>query len=365
MIRQREKQIRRPTGLKVWIDLENSPHVLFFKPVISELGNLGHTVVTTARHFCNTTALVHAKGFVANAIGVGYDRGRTEMLKQCFWFSRVMQLRKFALGQRFDVAVSHGSRTQAVASRWLGIPIFTTMDYEYGDLRAFRNVRCFMIPDIVPVRPFVRAGISAAAIQRYQGLKEDVYLADFRPSKNIRAILGVSKNEILITFRPASDSAHYLRHSGSSLQHVLLDRLLSMAGVHVFLLPRTERQRKMFTVRYGGRSNLQIASEVVDGPSLIYESDLVVSGGGTMVREAAVLGVPAVSCFEGRLGAVDQYLATAGKLVVIRNQNDLSAVKPIKRFCRTTQGSKTRPLVSIVQGICDAVGLRSDGLNSH
>jgi len=343
---------KAPEGLKVWIDLENSPHVLFFKPVISELQNLGHTVVTTARDFCNTSALVRATGLVAKAIGAGYDRGRTEMLKQCFWFCRVMQLRKFALAHGFDVAVSHGSRTQAVAAHWLGIPTFTTTDYEYGDLRAFRDVKCFMIPDVVPSRPFVSAGISAAAIRHYQGLKENVYLSDFRPAKNIRVTLGISKKQILVTFRPASDNAHYLSGSKLSLQHVLLDHLLSRTGVHVLLLPRTARQRKMFMGKYAGRSNLQIACEVIDGPSLIYESDLVVSGGGTMVREAAVLGVPAVSCFEGKLGAVDQYLVESGKLIAIRSQNDLCAIKPIKRIRRPTPESKTRPLVSIVRGIC-------------
>ena len=348
------KANKAPEGLKVWIDLENSPHVLFFKPVISELQNLGHTVVTTARHFCNTSALVHATGLVAKAIGAGYDRGRTEMLKQCFWFSRVMQLRKFALAHRFDVAVSHGSRTQAVASHWLGIPTFTTTDYEYGDLRAFRDVKCFMIPDVVPARPFVSAGISAAAIRRYQGLKENVYLSDFRPAKNIRVTLGISKKQILVTFRPASDNAHYLRDSKLSLQHVLLDQLLSRTGVHVLLLPRTARQRKVFMEKYARRRALQIAQDILDGPSLIYESDLVVSGGGTMVREAAVLGVPAVSCFEGRLGAVDQYLVNSGRLIAIRNQNDLCAIKPVKRIRRPTPESKNRPLVSIIQGICAA-----------
>ena len=348
------KANKAPEGLKVWIDLENSPHVLFFKPVIPELENLGHTVVTTARHFCNTSALVHAKGLVAKAIGSGYDRGRTEMLKQCFWFSRVMRLRKFALSHRFDVAVSHGSRTQAVASRWLGIPTFTTTDYEYGDLRAFRDVKCFMIPDVVPARPFVSAGISAAAIRHYQGLKENVYLSDFRPAKNIRVTLGISKKQILVTFRPASDNAHYLSGSKLSLQHVLLDQLLSRTGVHVVLLPRTARQRKVFMEKYVGRRALQIAQDILDGPSLIYESDLVVSGGGTMVREAAVLGVPAVSCFEGRLGAVDQYLVNSGKLIAIRNQNDLCAIKPVKRIGRPTPESKNRPLVSIIQGICSA-----------
>jgi uncharacterized protein len=158
----------------------------------------------------------------------------------------------------------------------------------------------------------------------------------------------------LVTFRPASDNAHYLRDSQLSLQHVLLDHLLSRTGVHVLLLPRTSRQRKMFTEKYARRRNLQIACEVVDGPSLICESDLVVSGGGTMVREAAVLGVPAVSCFEGKLGAVDQYLVNSGKLMAIRNQNDLCAIKPIKRIRRPTPESRNRPLVSIIQGICAA-----------
>ena len=127
-----------------------------------------------------------------------------------------------------------------------------------------------------------------------------------------------------------------------------------MTGVHVLLLPRTERQRKMFARRYAGWNTLQVARDVIDGPSLIYESDLVVSGGGTMVREAAVLGVPALSCFEGRLGAVDQYLATAGKLVVIRNQNDLCSVNPSKLIRRPAFASKTRALASIVTGICAA-----------
>lgn len=324
--------------------------------MIRELQSLGHAVDITTRHFCNTIALARAKGVAAKTIGAGYDRGRIEILKQSFWFLRVMQLRQFASARRFDVAVSHGSRTQAVAARSLGLSTFAATDYEHADLRAFRKTNCFMIPDVVPANPFVSAGISADAIRRYEGLKEDVYLADFRPSTNIRAGLGISSSQILVTFRPASDNAHYLNHSKTSLQYLLLNRLLRMTGVHVLLLPRTERQRKMFATQYAGWSSLQIARAILDGPSLIYESDLVVSGGGTMVREAAVLGVPAVSCFEGRLGAVDQYLVRAGKLVVIRNQSDLCEVKPIKRVRRPTQRPNTSPLASIVEGICEAVG---------
>jgi hypothetical protein len=211
-----------------------------------------------------------------------------------------------------------------------------------------------MIPDVVPARPFLNAGISADTIQRYHGLKEHVYLTDFRPSNDIRAGLGISAKQILVTFRPASENAHYLPPRESLLQHLLLDRLLGTAGVHVVLLPRTERQRLMFRAKYAGRSGLQIPREVVDGPSLIHASDLVVSGGGTMAREAAVLGIPAVSCFEGRMGAVDEYLVSSGKLVAIGNRRDVCAVKPVKRIRHPVPPSKTRPLVAIVNGICAA-----------
>jgi hypothetical protein len=51
--------------------------------------------------------------------------------------------------------------------------------------------------------------------------------------------------------------------------------------------------------------------------NLIWHSDLVVSGGGTMNREAAALGVPAFSIFRGPLAAVDRHLEAQGRLVLL------------------------------------------------
>jgi predicted glycosyltransferase len=49
----------------------------------------------------------------------------------------------------------------------------------------------------------------------------------------------------------------------------------------------------------------------------------VISGGGTMNREAAALGVPVYSIFRGKIGAVDQYLADHGRLTLIETVDDL------------------------------------------
>ena len=56
---------------------------------------------------------------------------------------------------------------------------------------------------------------------------------------------------------------------------------------------------------------------------MIWHSDLVISGGGTMNREAAALGVPVYSIFRGKIGAVDRYLAKQGRLILIENAEEV------------------------------------------
>jgi hypothetical protein len=88
-----------------------------------------------------------------------------------------------------------------------------------------------------------------------------------------------------------------------------LDRLLATEGVQTVVLPRTDGQREAL------RERPAIVPELpVDGPSLISASDVVVSAGGTMNREAVALGVPAYTTFAGKLGAVDARLIDDGRL---------------------------------------------------
>src|SRR5258706_15207527 len=68
---------------------------------------------------------------------------------------------------------------------------------------------------------------------------------------------------------------------------------------------------------------MRIPEKIVDGLSLIWYSDPVVSGGGTMNREAAALGVPVYSIFRGKSGAVDRHLQKEGKMVLIETSADV------------------------------------------
>ena len=70
---------------------------------------------------------------------------------------------------------------------------------------------------------------------------------------------------------------------------------------------------------------LPAGSRVVE---FVYEATpfwrgLVVSGGGTMNREAASLGVPVYSIFRGKIGAVDEHLSQQGRMVLIKAVRDV------------------------------------------
>jgi predicted glycosyltransferase len=59
---------------------------------------------------------------------------------------------------------------------------------------------------------------------------------------------------------------------------------------------------------------------------LCFYSDLVISAGGTMNREAAILGTPVYSTFSGSMPAVDEQLIKMGRMFHINQQTDLTTI---------------------------------------
>lgn len=340
-------------SLRIWIDLANSPHVLFFRPIIRELEKRGHSVVVTARNFANTLALVRATGIGARRIGGGHDASRNVLLKQVHHFTRTFRLMVFARG-RFDVAASHLSYTQAAAAWRLGIPTFGAIDYEHKTLGTFRHTRCLMVPSVIPPAAFEKWGISRRCVRPYDGLKEHVYLEGFRPAVDVRKRLGIGAHQRLVSFRPIADHAEYGNGDGNGVQRGLLEHFAAEKDVCVLILPRTKRQVLELQPLVRELRALRLMRETVDGPSLICASDLLVTGGGTMLREAAVLGVPAVSCFLGPLGAVDRWLAGEGKVIFVRRVEDLQRIRLERRAPQPPPEVNGTVLRQIVQGICDA-----------
>ena len=121
----------------VWIDIDNSPHVLIFRPIIAELQKQGVIVIITARDFAQTIQLLDL--YQISFIKIGRHGGKNKILKILNLFHRVYQLYKFAHHRSFDIAISHGSRTQVVTAKILGIPSILMLDYEYTESKLFKT----------------------------------------------------------------------------------------------------------------------------------------------------------------------------------------------------------------------------------
>jgi uncharacterized protein len=98
---------------------------------------------------------------------------------------------------------------------------------------------------------------------------------------------------------------------------------------------------------------LLIPKQVLDGLNLIWHSDLVISGGGTMNREAAALGVPVYSIFRGTIGAVDHFLSGEHRLVLLESPADLAPKLKVQRRDRTLlhTASKDQTLQAVTHEI--------------
>ncbi len=297
---------------RIWIDLTNSPHVLIFKPLMKLFDEREYQVKVTAREFAQTVPLLDLFGIDYTLIG--RHRGKSLLRKALGLMTRSRQLHHWAEGQGFVLAVSHGSNDLALAAFRMGIPHVTMQDYEFNTASHrvnFRLSRRILFPDCVDPETLAAFGATPDKLVQYPGLKEEYYLHGFQPDESVLEKLGIDRSRVLVTVRPPATLATYHRFENPLFDEVL-SYLAAQGNVTTVVLPRTEEQRTNIASRK--LENTIVTSGAVDGQSLVYLSDLVVSAGGTINREAAALGVPAYTIFAGRIGGVDQSLMTEGKL---------------------------------------------------
>jgi hypothetical protein len=327
-LRQRKIPALQQFRGKIWIDLDNSPHVPFFNPIINELNSRGYEVFVTARDCSQTCGLADLFAIKYKRIGRHY--GKNKVFKVTGTVYRALQLSRAVTGDKPTLAVSHGSRAQMLSALMLNVPSLVIMDYEH--VRGFIRPTWIMVPEIISDGAIRH---DREHILRYPGIKEDVYVPFFSPAPGIRYELGIEENALLVTIRPHATEAHYHNPQSEKLFLAAVNYLGNQDNVKMVILPRYDAQRLNLINEWPEwcrNGKIVIPEHPVDGLNLIWASDFVISGGGTMNREAAALGVPVYSIFRGKIGAVDKYLSERGRLIMLENKADIpKKIKLIKR----------------------------------
>jgi predicted glycosyltransferase len=312
--------------VRVWIDITAPAHVLVFRPLIKILRGRGDEVAVTARDYAQTLQLLELHGLKADEV-VGRHGGRSRLQKARQMTHRLGALRRWARSRDFDVALAHGSHELTISARRLGIPSSTTFDYEFATLQHQLGCRAatrVVVPAAIPPERLRPYGVRPPKLVQYPGLKEEYYLADFKPDRSLLERLGVDPARVLVVLRPPPDVSLYHRHSNPLFPQTL-QHLGRSEDVQAVVLPRTEEQREY--VRGLELPSVIVPDGAVEAQSLIALADLVVSAGGTMNREAAALGVPVYTTYGGRLGGVDEELIRDGRLKPLTDPRALELTK--------------------------------------
>jgi predicted glycosyltransferase len=303
--------------MRIWVDLTNSPHVLVLRPVIAVLRARGADVRVTARDFAQTVELAERLGVECEVIG--HHRGARLGAKAVGLAERSAALVRWARRNRpFDLALGHGSNDVTVAARVLRIRCSTMFDYEWATVQHTVNCRlaqAVVVPEAIPPERLDRYG-ARGKLQRYPGLKEEYYLADFEPDRGVLAQLGLDEGQPIAVVRTPPSVSLYHRFENDLFAQVLA----RLRGTQAVVLPRVAEQRAQL-------DGFIVPEHAIDAQSLIAFADVVVSAGGTMNREAVALGTPVWTTFEGRLGAVDERLIGEGRLKRLERADDLVLAK--------------------------------------
>lgn len=322
----------------IWIDMDNSPHVPFFRPIIGELEARGYEVMLTARDCFQVCKLADLYKMEYRKVGVHY--GKNKIMKGIGLLLRSAQLASYVLQRNPDLALSHGSRSQMILSSVLHIPTVMMTDYEYAKSIPFFRPDWLIIPEMIPDSSVCD---HPGKILRYSGLKEDVYVPEFQPEQGILDQLGLDPSKVIVIVRPPATEAHYFKLESLNLFEAAIAWLGTAEQVSMILLPRNDGQadyvrKKWPELLQAGK--VLIPHRVIPGLNLIWYSDLVISGGGTMNREAAALGVPVYSIFRGDIGSVDKHLADCGRLTIINDPEELQTKIELRKRDRSEDFKK-------------------------
>lgn len=342
--------------MKVWFDADNGPHVLVMKPLAEELKRRGHDVVFSARDRAGTLELLELYGIPYQKVGGG--GGKSKAMKAFATLRRASSLVAIMRKVQADVSFGHGSRALPMASKMLSIPTATMYDYEWVNASLF-NKTCdtILLPDSISKERCSEAGIDSSKVVSYPGFKEQLYISEAKTDVSIGQELGYDPEAIQVLLRPPATTAHYHNVASEAVLEAVLKVLSENKAVQVIYLPRTADQREL--PARAGVDRVIHPTRAYDGPSLVASVDLVIGGGGTLTREAAVLGVPSYTFFQGIKGMVDDALAKEGRLHFLNNPEDVRATLRLEKRRPELDVQSNETLVAF---IVDAIlGLKAKG----
>lgn len=296
--------------MRIWIDIVTPSQVHLFKALIPELRKRISCITTT--RFAETTQLLHNFGIKSDIIGSHPTR------KDLYKYLKVME-RLILLTIRiknFDISLSFQNFYVPLVTKIRNKRNITLFDNDLPsfDVNLMLKFSDYLIcPNAISTH---KLSTAKTKIYQFDGYKEDIYLADYAPDPVFMDQIPF-KNYVVV--RPEALFSIYVKEKKTIVPQ-LLSSMIRKGSFNVIYLPRSSKDLKYVT-----NTDIHIPKKPLNGLDLCWYSEAVLTGSGTFAREAARMGVPAVSFFPGRLLSVDRQLVKEGRIFHSRDVDEIIA----------------------------------------
>jgi predicted glycosyltransferase len=306
--------------MKIWLDFCEPKSVTMLKPLYEKLAN-DHDVFITARDFDSTHYLLDRWGI--DYIPIGKYGGGTLKLKLLAYSDRLSKLTKIIIKKEPDFLFCITSPEALRISFGLQIPniMFNDEPRSYGPCSTtFPYVNQIIVPKPIPLEWYLSYGLKEEKIIRFNGIDEVGWLNphDFKPNQKYIEALDLKKDRYVVC-RTEPTKAGYLikkmKPYETQLTEILPELLNQTEETKFLILTRNEEQFKFlkrFFNTYIKKDQIRIQRGLSNLAHVMYFAKAVISGGGTMVRESALLGVPSIEFFPLETYPQEQFLIDNG-----------------------------------------------------
>lgn len=279
--------------MKIWYDACTGKHVRYGTATARRLKSMKHEVFLTTRKHPDTLAVARFLNEKFTIIGKYDPESLLTRLEE--GLRRQLQFCKLFQKNPFDVAVSHGSVDECRVAFGLGKPVITTVDTPYADAvhRLTLPLTNYIVASNAIPREKLQSYNPKAKMIGFNGVDEVAWIKDFKPKVHY------DFGKPLIVVRQLEEKAAYTKNKTDMLS---LAKKLTKLGKVVFLSRYIRAPVKGLTV----------PKEYVDSASLVAQADLFIGVGGTITREAALQGTPAIVVKVFQDQQVNDFLAEKG-----------------------------------------------------
>ncbi len=296
---------------RIWIDVLTPKQARLFAYIAKWLKSQGFEVLVTTRSYDYTLGTLHRIGIESIVIG-GYGYSLKQKLEE--EFKRGLELLKII--NEFDVLIAYPNPLAARIAFGLAKKYIAITDSPHSIAPSKLSLplaSTIIIPECIPRHEIERYVYYKDNVEiiTYRGVDEVLWIKNSSPSREALSELDLQEREYIV-IRPPEIRASYYSPSWFSVEDLLktIDKALAR-DLRVVYMPRYDDDpiiKKYRDTRYFIVPEQRLG---IDTISLEYYSLGVITGGATMAREAALLGIPSVSTYRSRL-YVNDYIRRLG-----------------------------------------------------